>query len=50
MLEKSNVQAVLEITRMIDVMRSYQSTQRMVDTGHELQRRAIDKLGRAASA
>ena len=50
MLEKSNVQGVLEVTRMIHVMRSYQATQKMLDTGHELQRRAIDKLGRAASA
>ena len=50
MLEKSNVQGVIEVTRMIDVMRTYQSTQKMIDTGHELQRRAIDKLGRAASA
>ena len=50
MLEKSNVQGVIEVTRMIDVMRTYQRAQKMVDTGHELQRRAIDKLGRAGSS
>lgn len=46
MLEKSNVQPVLEMTNMINVLRSYQSTQRMLDTEHDLQRRAIDRLGR----
>ena len=50
MIESSNVQAVVEITRMIDVLRSYQATQKMLETGHDLQRRAIDKLGRVRAS
>lgn len=43
-LEESNVQPIVEITRMIDVFRSYQSAQRASDTHHDLQRRAIQKI------
>ena len=46
MLESSNVEPILEITTMIEVQRSYQSTQRLLDTDHELQRKAIDRIGR----
>ncbi len=46
MLESSNVEPILEITSMIEVQRSYQSTQRLLDTDHELQRKAIDRIGR----
>jgi len=44
MLEQSNVQAILEMTRMIDVHRAYQSTQRLLSTQHEQALRAINKL------
>ena len=40
-LETSNVNPILEMTRMIDVLRSYQSTQKLAQTDHDLQRRAI---------
>ena len=43
-IEMSNIQPILEVTRMIDVMRSYQKTQRMVQTGHDLQRRTIQDI------
>lgn len=47
MLEGSNVNAVLEMTRMIDVSRAYQSTQRMLESEHERQRGMIQKLGQS---
>ena len=43
-VEKSNVNAIAEITRLIDVTRSYESVTRMLSTDEELKRRAIDKL------
>ena len=45
-LETSNVQPIVETTQMIDVLRQYQSTQRMIDTEHERLRTAIQRLGR----
>ena len=47
-LEKSNVQPIVEMTQMIEVLRNYQSTQRLVDTNHDLQRKAVEKIGRPA--
>lgn len=47
MLEGSNVNAVLEMTRMIDVSRAYQSTQRMLQTEHDRQRGMIQTLTRS---
>lgn len=44
MLEGSNVQPVLEMTRMIDVLRAYQNTQRMLQGEHERQRTMIQRL------
>ena len=46
-VEGSNVQAILEVTNMIEIMRRYQSAQKILDTEHELERRAIEKLARA---
>jgi flagellar basal-body rod protein FlgF len=45
-LEGSNVRPVLEITRMIEVSRAYESTAKMMDSEAELSRRAVDRLGR----
>lgn len=47
MLEQSNVQPILEMTRMIDIHRSYQSAAKLVSTNHEQAMRAINKLARA---
>ncbi len=44
-IERSNVKPVVEMTRMIEVMRSYTSTARLLQTLGELQRRAIERLG-----
>ncbi len=47
MLEGSNVNAILEMTRMIDVSRAYQSTQRMLQGEHDRQRGMIQTLTRS---
>ena len=43
-LEGSNVEPIIEMTRMMTTMRAYQGTQRLLDTHHELQRRAIERM------
>lgn len=45
-LESSNVQPIAETTRMIEVLRSYQSSQRMNESLTEMRQRAIERLGR----
>lgn len=47
MLEGSNVNSVLEMTRMIDVLRSYQSANKMLQSEHDRQRAMIRQLSRA---
>ncbi len=44
MLEGSNVQPVLEMNRMIEITRSYQATQRLLQNDHERQRNLIGRL------
>ncbi|WP_416899744.1 MAG: flagellar basal-body rod protein FlgF [Minwuia sp.] len=48
MLEGSNVKPIEQMVRMIDVQRAYESMQKMMDTDHELQADAIDRLGAVA--
>lgn len=43
-LEGSNVQAVVEMTDMMEVSRAYQSTQRLIEGHHETQRRTIERM------
>lgn len=43
-LERSNVQGVVEMTTMIDVVRTYASVSRMVQAEHDRQQRAIRSL------
>jgi flagellar basal-body rod protein FlgF len=43
-LEGSNVQPILEMTEMMATVRAYQAVQRLLDTHHELQRRAIERV------
>jgi flagellar basal-body rod protein FlgF len=45
MLESSNVQPVLEISRMIEVMRSYEATSTLEKSAADMKRQAIQKLG-----
>ena len=46
-IEDSNVQPVVEMTRMIDVLRSYQEMQRMVQSEHERERTMIQRMTRS---
>jgi flagellar basal-body rod protein FlgF len=48
-LEGSNVSPVLEVTRMIQMSRDYQSIQNMLDTENTRQRDAVDRIARAAA-
>lgn len=48
MLEGSNVMAVSEITRMIEILRNYQAANQMITTEEERQQQAIDLLTRTA--
>ncbi len=43
-LEGSNVQAVLEMTRMIDILREYQAVQNVMKNEHDRQRTGIQKI------
>lgn len=43
-LEGSNVAPVVEMTRMIEVLRNFQATQKLLDNEHERLRGAIQKL------
>jgi flagellar basal-body rod protein FlgF len=47
-LEGSNVNPVLELTRIIEISRAYESAARIVRNGDDLRQRAIERLGRAA--
>lgn len=48
MIEGSNVQSVIEMTTMIEVLRRYQTTQKIVEEEHERERKAIDKLSKVS--
>lgn len=41
-LESSNVNAVVEMTRLIEINRSYTDAQKMIESEHERQRRAME--------
>lgn len=47
-VEASNVQAIAETTAMVDVLRSYQMSQRMSESLSDMRRRAIERLGRVS--
>ncbi|NBX74667.1 MAG: flagellar basal-body rod protein FlgF [Alphaproteobacteria bacterium] len=49
-LEQSNVQPVVELTRVMEVSRAYQQTARLIDQDFERQRNAIRALGRTTAA
>jgi flagellar basal-body rod protein FlgF len=48
MLEQSNVKPVLEMTNMIEIMRQYQTAQKMMEGEHERVRNVISRIGRVA--
>lgn len=47
-LESSNVRPVIELTRLIEISRAYQSAAKVVSNADDLRQRAIERLGRAA--
>ncbi|MGE5502943.1 MAG: flagellar basal-body rod protein FlgF [Actinomycetota bacterium] len=46
MMEESNVQPVLEITRMTQIMRQYEGVQKLIDAENDRQLKAIQTLAR----
>ena len=45
LMERSNVEPMIEITRMIEVLRAYQSTSDLTQSSEDLLKRAIEQLG-----
>jgi flagellar basal-body rod protein FlgF len=45
-IETSNVQSIVEMTRMMDLSRDYQSVSKMIEDGQDLLRSAINRLGK----
>lgn len=45
-LESSNVKPIIEISRMVEVSRAYETTAKMIDSEADLSRRSIERLGR----
>ena len=50
LVEKSNVNAVMELTRMIETVRAYTSVAQAVKSTDELRRNAIEQLGSTSIA
>ncbi|MGE4351066.1 MAG: flagellar basal-body rod protein FlgF [Bdellovibrionales bacterium] len=49
-IEQSNVQSVTEMTRMIDVSRTYQQVVRLLELENQRQTTAIERLGKSTAA
>lgn len=45
-VEGSNVQAIVETTSMVEILRAYQTSMRMADSLADMRKNAIDRLGR----
>lgn len=45
MLEQSNVQPIVEMVRMTETLRSYQTSTELLNAGEDLSRRAVQRLG-----
>jgi flagellar basal-body rod protein FlgF len=48
MLESSNVNSILQVTRLIEITRAYESMARTIENSAELSRRSVERLGRVA--
>jgi flagellar basal-body rod protein FlgF len=46
MLERSNVNTLVEITNLIEISRAYERVTRMIEQANDLSRRAVERLGR----
>lgn len=49
MVEESNVKPVVEITRLIQISRSYEGTNRMIEMEHERQRKTVETVLRTVA-
>lgn len=47
-VERSNVQSITELTDMMTIMRSYQSVSKFLNDAEDLNKRAIERLGRVS--
>lgn len=47
-VEGSNVNAIVETTDMVEILRAYQTSMRMADSMNDLRKRAIDRLSRVS--
>jgi flagellar basal-body rod protein FlgF len=45
-IESSNVEAVLEMTRLIDIQRAYENSVKLMNKDDDLTKTAIQRLGR----
>jgi len=50
MVEKSNVEPMIEISRMIEIMRAYQTSADLTKSGEDLLKQAIEKIGNIPTA
>jgi flagellar basal-body rod protein FlgF len=48
-LEGSNVQPVVEMAAMLETVRAFEGTQKLLETEHELERQAIERTIRTAA-
>ena len=49
-IERSNVEPVIEISRMIEIMRAYQASADLTKSGEDLLKQAIEKIGSIPTA
>ena len=49
MLEQSNVQPIMQITRLIQVSRAYENVSQMMDQSGQLSTNAVDRLGKLST-
>ena len=47
-VERSNAQAMVEVTHLVEINRAYERVATMMNTAHDLSRAAIQRLGKAA--
>ncbi len=50
LVERSNVEPVIEIAHMVEVLRAYQMSSDLTKSGEDLLKQAIEKLGAVPNA
>ncbi len=48
MVEGSNVQAIVEITNLIEISRAYERMARLIESSNDLSKRSVERLGRVS--